>query len=153
VKFEDYYQIEKLITRYSQCADRAEFEEIAELYKHCVLYMPGGLVIDVRRDGVGRYLEWCKRVIRVYPDSGTPKTRRIVGTIIIDDDGVDRAKSEWNVVCFQATKDLPLQAIAAATLYDKYEKVEEQWRLVERREDLELIGDLSHHVRFEEVNR
>jgi 3-phenylpropionate/cinnamic acid dioxygenase small subunit len=153
MKFDDYFQIQKLITRYAQCADRAEFDEIAELYRHCVLYMPGDLVIDVPREGIGRYLEWYKRIIRVYPDSGTTKTRRLVGTIIIDDDGVDCAKGEWNVVCFQAIKDFPLQAIAAATLYDKYQKVGEQWRLIERREDLELVGDLSRHIRFDEVNR
>jgi 3-phenylpropionate/cinnamic acid dioxygenase small subunit len=153
MNFEDYHQIGKLITRYSQCADRAEFDEIAELYRHCVLHMPGNLVIDVPREGIGRYLEWYKRVIRIYPDGGRPKTRRLVGTIIIDDDGVDRAKSEWNIVCFQAVEEFPLQAIAAGTLYDKYHKVGGQWRLIERREDLELVGDLSRHIRFDEVHK
>lgn len=151
--FEDYHQIGKLISRYSQCADPGEFDEIAELYRHCVLYMPGNLVIDVPREGVGRYLDWYKRIVRIYPDSGTPKTRRLVGTIIVDDDGADRAKSEWNVVCFQAVEGFPLQAVAAGTLYDKYEKVAGQWRLVERREDVELVGDLSHHIRFDELHK
>jgi hypothetical protein len=153
MQFEDYYQIEKLITRYSQCADRGEFAEIAKLYEYCVLYMPGDLVIDVAREGLDRYLDWYTRVIRIYPDSGTPKTRRFTGTIIIDDDGPNRAKGEHNVVCFQATDSLPLQPIAAGTLYDRFEKVDGQWRLIERREDLELVGDLGQHIRFEELQK
>jgi hypothetical protein len=53
------------------------------------------LLIDVRRDGVYRCVECAKRVIRVYPASGAPQTRRIVGMMTIDYDDVDRAKSEW----------------------------------------------------------
>jgi hypothetical protein len=76
----------------------------------------------------------------------------MVGTIIIDDDGPSRAKGQHCVVCYQATDKLPLQPIAAATLYDRFEKFDGTWWLIERREDLELVGDLSHHVILDRVS-
>lgn len=146
MRFEDYHAIEKLVNRYAYCADKGDFESIAQHYAHCTLYMPTGEVIDVQREGIARYQQWYRDLIRIYPDSGTPKTRRLMGSIIIDDDGPDRARAQSCVVCFQATESLPLQPIVAGTLHDRFAKVDGTWRIVERREDLELVGDMSHHL-------
>jgi hypothetical protein len=146
MNFDDYYAIEKLVTRYAVCADKGDTQGVAELLEQCVLHLPGGQTIDFRHEGVKAYFDWYASMICIYPDSGTPKTRRLMGTIVIDDDGPDRARSQSNVICFQAADDFPLQAIAAGTLHDRFEKRSGRWCLVERREDLELIGDLSRHV-------
>jgi hypothetical protein len=146
VDFEDYHAIEKLVNRYADCADKGDFEGIARHYAFCTIYMPGGQVIDVAKEGVDRYVQWYRERVRLYPDTGTPKTRRLMGTIIIDDDGPNCAKAQSYVVCFQATTDLPLQAIIAGTLHDRFQKIDGSWQIVERREDLELMGDVTHHV-------
>jgi hypothetical protein len=151
MEFADYHAINKLINRYAQYADNGDFESLAAHYARCKLIFPNGDVFDVAARGPTAYLDWYNRLIRVYPERRTPKTRRMVGTIIIDDDGPNRATSQCCIICFQATDKLPLQPIAAATLYDRFEKTDGAWWLVERREDLELVGDLSQHVNFDAV--
>lgn len=153
MEFSDHHAIEKLINRYAQYADKGDFESIAAHYARCRLILPNGDVFDVSARGSAAYLEWYKKFIRVYADSGTPKTRRMMGTIIIDDDGPGRAKAQSYCVCFQATDKLPLQPIAAATLYDRFEKIDGTWWIVERREELELVGDLGHHVNMAAIEK
>jgi hypothetical protein len=146
VEFSDHHEIGKLVSQYAVCADRGDFEGIAAHYARCRLIFPNGDVFDVPARGPQAYLDWYRKIIRVYADSGTPKTRRMMGTILIDEDGPRRARAQSYCICFQATSELPLQPIAAATLYDRFEKIDDRWWIVERREDLELVGDLSHHV-------
>ena len=143
--FEDFHAIHDLVTLYARLADAGDAEGIGEHYRYCTLHMPGS-VMDVPSIGVDAYVAWYKDLIRIYPDSNTPKTRRMIGTIHIEDDGPNGAKSQCCVICFQATDELPLQPIIAGTLYDRFEKVDDAWRIVERREELELVGDMSRHI-------
>ena len=145
MEFADYHAIHNLINRYAQYADKGDFKSIAEHYARCRLVFPDGEVLDVLERGPEAYLEWYANIIRLY-DDGTPKTCRLMGTIIIDDDGPLRAKAESSVVCFQGTDKLPLQPVATAILYDRFEKIDGTWWIVERREEQQLAGDLSHHV-------
>jgi hypothetical protein len=145
MEFADHHAIDKLINRYAQYADKGDFKAIADHYARCRLIFPNGDVLDVAARGPAAYLDWYTKLIRLYPERNTPKTRRMMGTIIIDDDGPLRAKAESCVVCFQATDQLPLQPIAAATFYDRFEKIDGTWWIVERREDLELVGNLTQH--------
>ena len=41
---------------------------------------------------------------------------------------------------------LPLQPIIGGTYFDKFTKIDGTWRLTERVEDMELIGNLSEHL-------
>jgi hypothetical protein len=41
---------------------------------------------------------------------------------------------------------LPLQPIVAGTYFDRFAKIDGEWRMVERVEDMELVGDISQHV-------
>jgi hypothetical protein len=50
------------------------------------------------------------------------------------------------VTVFQQTDSLALQPIVCGTYFDRFEKVEGRWRLVDRIEDMELLGDLSEHL-------
>ena len=152
MEFADYHAIHKLITTYAQYADEGDVRSIARHYARCRLINPDGSVFDVAERGSDAYFDWYSRIIKFDPRSGRPRTRRMVGTIIIDDEGPLRAKAQHCIICFQATDTLPLQPIAAATLYDRFEKIDGTWWIVERREDLELVGDLSHHVFLDRVS-
>lgn len=54
------------------------------------------------------------------------------------------ARSEFAVV--QATPELPLQFIMAGHYDDTFERRQGLWRLVDRREHWDLVGDLSQHL-------
>ena len=46
----------------------------------------------------------------------------------------------------QAVPGLPLQPILAGRYHDRFEQDEGTWWFSERRYQIELIGDLSHHM-------
>ncbi|HEX4225523.1 MAG TPA: nuclear transport factor 2 family protein, partial [Pseudonocardiaceae bacterium] len=84
-------------------------------------------------------------VIR-YPD-GTPRTQHVTTNIAIDVDG-DQATATSYVTVFQAVTDLlALQPIASGRYRDTFTRHNGQWRFVERRASMPLLGDVSHHLR------
>jgi hypothetical protein len=146
MNFEDYLAIKTLIHRYPQHADKGDFEAVGEVYADAVLTGGPGQAPVFRAEGAKAFTELYASTVRKFPDRGSPKTRHLIGNVIIEDDGPDRAYAESYVVVFQQTAKLPLQPIIAGTYFDRYAKIGGTWRLVERAEDMELVGDLSEHL-------
>jgi hypothetical protein len=65
MEFSDYHAIHKLINRYAQYADKADFRSIAERYARCRLIFPGGDVFDVSQLGSEAYYKWYAKEIQV----------------------------------------------------------------------------------------
>jgi hypothetical protein len=150
MEFSDYLQIQNLLHRYAHLIDQADFDGVAALFAHADVYMPGDAGV-FRKDAPGLaklWRDWC----RVYPDTGTLRTRHITTNLILEDDGRDRAKGRCYVLVVQQTTALPLQPVIAGTYEDKFEKIAGVWRFAERREEgtnFELVGDLSAHLALE----
>jgi hypothetical protein len=150
MKFSDYHAINRIIHTYSSCADKGDFDGVGRLHDGVAMYL--------RSNTTGEYSEIHEpqeakaatqsyaEMVRKHPPFGTPKTRHLIGNIMIEDDGPNAARAESYVVVFQATDKLPLQPIVAGTYIDKFKKVGGRWRLVERKEDMELIGNLKEHL-------
>jgi hypothetical protein len=108
---DDYCAIQNLIYRYCDRIDRGDFPGIAQLFAHAELYVPA-LPAPVR--GVEAIAALYARFTRVYPDTGTPKTRHVTSNVIIEPDGEDAARAQSYVLVHQATETLPLQPIIGA---------------------------------------
>jgi hypothetical protein len=143
--FDDYLAIKNLIHRYPQCADKGDFEGVGELLGNAVMGHHGDTA-SYFADGPEAFAHIYTRTVRKFPGRGTPRTRHLIGNVIIEDDGPDRARAESYVMVFQQTDTLPLQPIIGGTYFDRFAKVKGAWRLVERFEDMELVGDISEHV-------
>jgi hypothetical protein len=143
--FEDYLAIKNLIHRYPQCGDKGDYEGVGELLGNA---MTGhhGEAPSFLAEGPAAFTQMFHKTVRKYPGRNTPKTRHLMGNIVIEDDGPDRAKAESYVMVFQQTDTLPLQPIIGGTYFDSFAKIDGKWRLVERYEDMELVGDLSEHL-------
>ena len=70
----------------------------------------------------------------------------MIANIAIDFEAPDRARAQSYVMVFQSTPNFALQPIVGGTYRDRFAKIDGAWRFVERREDMELVGDLSHHL-------
>ena len=87
------------------------------------------------------------RTTRIYPDTGTPKTKHVMSNPIIEVDeqrGTATCNAYYTV--FQATEELPLQPIIAGRYEDQFERVDGRWRYTAKKYFVELVGDLSHHL-------
>jgi len=143
--FEDYLAIKTLILRYPQCADKGDFEGVGRALGD-VTMGELGQEPAFRAEGAEKFAQIYAGTVRKFPDRDTPRTRHLIGNVIIEDDGPSRARAESYVMVFQQTDRLPLQPIVGGTYFDRFAKVDGQWRMVERIEDMELIGDLSEHL-------
>lgn len=143
--FEDYLAIKTLIHRYPQHADKGEFDDVGRLLGDVVMSEIGHEPA-FRARGAEEFAAMYKRTVRRFPERNTPRTRHLIGNIVIEDDGPGRARAESYVVVFQQTDTLPLQAVVAGTYFDRFALVDGTWRMTERIEDMELTGNLSEHV-------
>ena len=142
----DYFAIQNLIYRYADLLDRGKIDEVGALFDHADVYMPGDAE-PWSRAGQNRMAEIFRQWTRFYPEAdGRPRTRHVTTNLIIEEDGHNRAKTQSYVVVFQSLEDFPLQPIIAGTYNDRFEKVNGQWRFIERREEMSLFGDLRHHL-------
>lgn len=143
--FEDYLAIKNLSHRYPQCADKGDFEGVGALLGDALMGEQGHEPAYLG-DGPEAFTQIYASTVRKFPERGTPKTRHFIGNVIIEDDGPDKARAESYVIVFQQTADLSLQPIIGGTYFDRFAKVDGQWRFTHRSEDMELIGDLSEHL-------
>jgi 3-phenylpropionate/cinnamic acid dioxygenase small subunit len=140
---DDYFAIQNLIYRYCERIDRGDFAGIAQLFAHAEIHVPA-LPAPVR--GVAAIEAMYTQFTRLYPETGTPRTRHVTSNVIIEPDGTDAARAQSYVLVHQATDVLPLQPIIGGRYYDRFAKTEGAWRFTERRMEMDLFGNLSAHL-------
>lgn len=141
---DDYQAIANLIHAYADRIDRGDLDGMAALFAEADLYVAAEPE-PIRRDPA-RVAATFRQYTRIYPDTGTPKTRHVTTNLIIEPDGEGRARTQCYFVVFQAAGALSLQPVIAGRYNDRFEKVAGAWRFRERRIDADLHGDLSAHL-------
>jgi 3-phenylpropionate/cinnamic acid dioxygenase small subunit len=97
--------------------------------------------------GYDSTLNTYRRATRLYPDTGTPKTRHVLSNIHIElDANAERGYSRSYYTVFQGTDCLPLQPIVAGRYHDEFLREGANWRFDKRTILVDLIGDLSQHL-------
>jgi 3-phenylpropionate/cinnamic acid dioxygenase small subunit len=137
-----YRAIENLIARYAELVDDGDFPGLGILLADATFTGSGEPVSG--RDAIEKMF---RDTLIVYAD-GTPRTQHVTTNVAIEVDGqASTAVSRSYVTVLQALPDLPLQPIAGGRYHDRFERREGQWRFVERRVHINLVGDVSRHLR------
>ncbi len=140
---DDYFAVQNLVYRYCHLIDRADFAGIGTLFAHAAIHVPA-LPEPVR--GAAAVEAMYRDFTRVYPETGTPRTRHVTSNLIIEPLGAGRARASSYVLVHQAAPQLPLQPIIGGGYQDLFEKADGAWRFVERRMEMDLFGNLSAHL-------
>ena len=113
--------------------------------KHCTLrYGEQG---DPGPSGAAAIAESYRSTVVTYAD-GTPRTRHVTSNPIVEVDGdVARVRSVYTVL--QQAGDPPMQPIISGRYHDTLRRIDGRWRFTERCFLVDLVGDLSRHLRFE----
>ena len=140
---DDYFAIQNLLYRYCDRLDRGDLDGMAKLFANADVYLPA----DPKpiRDPA-RIAALYRQYTRIYPDTGTPKTRHVTTNVMIEPEGETAARAQSYVIVFQATDSLQLQPVIGGRNYDRFERVDAVWRFRERRIESDLMGDLSAHM-------
>lgn len=137
-----YRAIENLIAAYAELVDGGDFAGLGALLADATF--TGGRGPVGGRDAV----EAMFRDTLIVYDDGTPRTRHVTTNVAIEvDDEAGTAVARSYFTVFQALPDLPLQAIACGRYHDRFHHRDGQWSFLERRVHLDLVGDVSRHLR------
>lgn len=135
--------ITRLIHGYAERIDAGDLDGVARLFEHATYRSQAG----TEYRGFQAVAEILHRLVILY--DGVPRTKHVTTNIIVDVDeakGTAAARSYYTV--FQAADGLPLQAIIAGRYHDLFDLAEGQWRFADRFIFIDLVGDLSRHLRL-----
>ena len=137
--------IERVVYGYTERLDAGDLRGAAEILAPARWKVSPDDIGITRTDDIHSFLE---RSVMRY-DDGTPRTKHVVTNLLIDyDDNVPhQAQSRSYFTVLQQLDDFPLQPIMGGRFHDWFERVDGEWRLMERVILSDLFGDLSRHVR------
>ncbi|WP_042430927.1 nuclear transport factor 2 family protein [Streptacidiphilus anmyonensis] len=134
--------IENLIARYAELVDDGDFTALGNLLGDATFTGSGEPV-----RGGEAITKMFQHTVIVYAD-GTPRTQHVVTNVAVEvDEHNGRALARSYVTVLQSLPDLPLQPIAGGRYHDRFERRAGRWRFVERRVVINLVGDVSRHLR------
>jgi 3-phenylpropionate/cinnamic acid dioxygenase small subunit len=137
-----YRAIENLIATYAELVDDGDFAGVGHLLADATYI--GRNVPITGPDAIEAML---RDAVILYED-GTPHTKHLVTNIIVDvDEEAGTAAARSYITALQALPDLPLQPIVSGRYLDRFERRDGRWRFVERRVQIDLVGDVSCHLR------
>ncbi len=136
-------EISDLICAYAERMDQGDFAGVGALFEHAS-YGAADAPPMHGASAVGKIL---RELVILYED-GTPRTKHVTTNLRIepgDDEGTASARSYFSVL--QGVPDAPLQTIVSGRYHDRFERTPAGWRFAERRVFMDLVGDLSQHLR------
>ena len=145
MNFADHHAIQNLIFRYALCMDAGDFAGVGALFARATLYLPGSDA-PAATNGEEFTALW-HRWNRIYPDTGTPRTRHLISNVLIEAQGPDSARSHAYFTVVQTAPDFPMQTICGGAYLDRFARdADGTWFFIERRELVDQFGDLSRHL-------
>ncbi len=132
--------IAALIFTYAERVDAGDLDGMAVLFTRATYRS------HVRTyTGAGELAHTMKARVILH-DDGTPRTKHVTTNLIVDVAG-DTATARSYFTVFQATPALPLQPIVAGRYHDAFARESGAWRFTDRLVLVDLVGDLSQHLR------
>ena len=133
--------VETLIFTYAERVDLGDFEGAGEVFAH------GGRQFGTDGTPLGgpELAEALRSSFRLH--DGSPRTKHVTTNVLIDPDeeaGTATARSYFAVTL--ATRELPIQIIAAGRYHDAFERVDGAWRFRSRVILLDHQDAIEHHV-------
>ena len=122
--------------------DDSDFAGLGRLLAHATFTGSGAPVSSP--DAIEKMF---RDMLIVYED-GTPRTKHVTTNVAIEvDEKAGTAVSSAYFTVLQALPGLALQPIVSGRYRDRFEQSDGRWRFAERRVRVDLVGDVSRHLR------
>ncbi|MET8997376.1 nuclear transport factor 2 family protein [Amycolatopsis sp. Hca4] len=137
---EDGRALENLVFSYAALVDAGDFAGVGALFASGTFAGSGGVL-----RGAAEVERMLRETVIVYED-GTPRTKHVTTNVALEiSEATASGRAYFTVL--QAVPGFPLQTIAAGRYEDRFTREEGGWRFTERRATVDLLGDVSHHLR------
>jgi hypothetical protein len=137
-------EIRNLLGRYCDAMDGGDFAAVGALFERGRRADEHGTALAEGAAAVERFYAAGTRL-----HDGSPRTKHLVTNTVVDLAADDRraiARSSYLVL--QQVPGGPLQPIITGR-YEDHLSADDGWHFVERRFFVDLMGDLSQHLRYE----
>jgi hypothetical protein len=149
IRVDSAREIENLLYTYAERIDLGDLDGVAELFAHATIFGQENGPPETQFVGVEGARRMYGMSTRLYDDDGSPKTKHLTTNAIIEVDEDARTASCRSYYCVvQATPALPLQPIIAGRYHDTFHVVDGAWCFATRTLFVDLMGDLSHHLKW-----
>ncbi|NND82384.1 MAG: nuclear transport factor 2 family protein [Gammaproteobacteria bacterium] len=138
--------IENLLHRYADYIDRGELREVARLFTAGSVLDPAGNVMAAGEQAV---FEMYSGLIRIYPDSATPRTQHLISNLILDHESSDEIHSRANFSVMQQLASGSIETIICGQYRTVFVCQAGTWLIKEHQMLPRLIGDMSEHLLME----
>jgi 3-phenylpropionate/cinnamic acid dioxygenase small subunit len=143
----DEQAIRNLLFSYAERIDRGDIEGMAKLFEHAS-YRAG----DQPAISDWRAVASLNKSLIILYDDGTPRTQHVTTNVFIELDPTStRATARSRFTVLQSAPSQPLQTIVAGRYHDAFEKHQSAWRFASRHIFMDLIGDLTKHLRLDKL--
>jgi len=143
----DEQAIRNLLFSYAERIDRGDIEGMARLFEHAT-YRAG----DQPPISDWRAVRDLNQSLVILYEDGTPKTQHVTTNVLIEVDPVGTsASSRSRFTVLQGAPAPALQVIVAGRYHDTFEKHAGAWRFASRHIFMDLIGDLTKHLRLDKL--
>ncbi len=137
-------EIKNLLYRYAELIDSGDFKGIGELFGDCVMTADG---TEMNLRGPEAITGNYTRSTRLYPDTGTPKTKHVLTNLLVEvDEKNDSASMRSYYTVLQQTDALALQPIIAGRYHQTFARVDGCWRFKTHTFFVDLVGELGQHL-------
>ena len=135
-------EITALMYGYAEKLDLGDLAGVAAYFEDAT-YGPGG---GPSIKG-GKTLETLlNQIVKLY--DGTPRTKHVTTNLMIDvDEKGDTATARSYFSVFQGVEGTPLQPIIMGRYHDQFRRGPSGWYFTDRQIFMDLVGDLSRHLR------
>ena len=138
-------QIRSLIYEYAEAVDTARFDRLSQLFAHGALRFGALGGSQLRGNAVGQFF---RDTVILY-DDGTPRTKHLTTNVSITvDESTGTATARSYATVLQQLPGRGIEPIMSSRYEDKFERVTDVWRFVERLSHRDLAGDISRHARL-----
>ncbi len=142
-------EIENLLHRYAERIDAGDLEGVADLFAHGRIRASADAPPEQTFEGRDRVLALYRGSTQIY-DDGIPHTKHVTTNSIIEvDEGAIAASARSYYTVFQRLDDFPLQPIISGRYHDTFQRIDGGWWFETRIMIVDLVGDLSRHLRYE----
>lgn len=143
----DEQAIRNLLFEYAARIDAGDLGGMAALFAHATYASGDGPALRGAEP-----VERLNRELVILYEDGTPRTRHLTTNVRIEVDAeAGRAEAHSLFTVLQQPPGRPIEPIVAGRYADVFERVEGRWRFAARRIHVDMVGDLSRHLRLDRL--
>lgn len=142
---QDTQDIAALYYRYAYGIDAGDFDSVVKMFEHTSILDSQG---NVLAQGSAQIKQFYLRIIKIYPDTGTPKTQHVVSNVLIHSQSKDQIKAIANYSVFQKQPNGHIEAIICGQYHSVFKSGVDGWFFYQHQTKPLMVGDMTHHLKI-----